>query len=91
MDLTADFAYCRLHGSEELYRSGYTDDALDLWAARVRAWTRGSAPPEATYAAPGRAPRRARDVFLYFDNTDKLRAPDDARRLMRRLDCLPAG
>jgi uncharacterized protein YecE (DUF72 family) len=23
MDVTADFAYCRLHGSRELYRSGY--------------------------------------------------------------------
>lgn len=30
MDLTSDFAYCRLHGSEELYRSGYSDQALDL-------------------------------------------------------------
>ena len=26
-----------------------------------------------------------RDVYLYFDNTDKRRAPDDARGLMRRL------
>ena len=27
-DLTADFAYVRLHGAEELYVSGYTDKAL---------------------------------------------------------------
>ncbi len=38
MDLTSDFIYCRLHGSEELYASGYDDDALDTWARRVRAW-----------------------------------------------------
>ena len=29
--------------------------------------------------------RRPRDVFLYFDNTDKLQAPKDALSLMRLL------
>jgi uncharacterized protein YecE (DUF72 family) len=28
-DMTADFVYLRLHGSEELYASGYSDEALD--------------------------------------------------------------
>ncbi len=36
-DLTADFVYLRLHGSEELYASGYTDEALDDNDAKVRA------------------------------------------------------
>ncbi len=31
-------------------------------------------------------PRVARDVFCYFDNTDKLHAPANARRLMQMLD-----
>jgi uncharacterized protein YecE (DUF72 family) len=31
-ELTADFAYVRLHGDEELYTSGYTDESLDRWA-----------------------------------------------------------
>jgi uncharacterized protein YecE (DUF72 family) len=35
---TADFRYARLHGADELYASGYTADALDAWAGRVRAW-----------------------------------------------------
>jgi uncharacterized protein YecE (DUF72 family) len=26
-----------------------------------------------------------RDVFVYFDNTDKLKAPHDAKALMRRV------
>src|SRR3546814_7095641 len=43
MDLTSDFVYCRLHGSEELYLSGYDDAALDRWASRVRAWSCGKA------------------------------------------------
>jgi uncharacterized protein YecE (DUF72 family) len=37
-DLTADFCYCRLHGSQELYASGYDHAALDDWADRVAAW-----------------------------------------------------
>jgi uncharacterized protein YecE (DUF72 family) len=37
--VTADFAYVRLHGSTELYASGYSDAALDEWAQRIRGWT----------------------------------------------------
>ncbi len=37
--VTADFVYVRLHGADELYVSGYTPEALDSWAARVRQWT----------------------------------------------------
>ncbi|RKS72695.1 uncharacterized protein YecE (DUF72 family) [Motilibacter peucedani] len=37
-ELTADFAYARLHGSEELYVSGYDPPAIRAWAQRVRAW-----------------------------------------------------
>ncbi len=36
---TADFMYARLHGDEELYASGYTDDALDRWATKISEWT----------------------------------------------------
>ena len=35
---TAGFRYVRLHGDLELYASGYDDDALDAWAARIGAW-----------------------------------------------------
>ena len=31
-------------------------------------------------------PRTPRDVYCYFDNTDKLHAPKNARRLMQMLD-----
>ncbi len=33
---TADFAYARLHGEEELYTSGYDAESLDRWAEWVR-------------------------------------------------------
>lgn len=39
-DVTADFAYVRLHGAEELYVSGYDDKALDHWARKIKAWKR---------------------------------------------------
>ncbi|GAB2672557.1 DUF72 domain-containing protein [Thalassiella azotivora] len=35
---TADFAYARLHGDTELYTSGYSPQALEQWAERVRRW-----------------------------------------------------
>ena len=35
---TADFAYARLHGEKELYTSGYDEEALERWAARVRGY-----------------------------------------------------
>jgi uncharacterized protein YecE (DUF72 family) len=85
MDLTADFVYVRLHGSEELYASGYDDAALDAWAARVAAWAEGRDPADATRAAAPTRPRRAgRDVYLYFDNDAKVRAPVDAQHLAQR-------
>jgi uncharacterized protein YecE (DUF72 family) len=40
-DVTADLVYVRLHGDVELYTSGYTDEALDKWAAEIRQWTAG--------------------------------------------------
>lgn len=38
-EVTADFVYVRLHGDKELYESGYSDTALDEWAAAIRAWS----------------------------------------------------
>jgi len=41
-DVTSDVVYVRLHGAEELYVSGYDDDALRTWAHRVRTWAERS-------------------------------------------------
>ncbi len=72
-DVTSDFVYARLHGAEELYASGYDDEALDRWAGRVRGWA-----------------DQGLDVFCYFDNDVKVRAPFDALRLMDRLGLAPS-
>jgi uncharacterized protein YecE (DUF72 family) len=85
-DVTADFLYLRLHGAEELYASGYSSDALDGWAARIRAWSAGREPPDRKTISPLRpAKRAARDVYVYFDNDAKVRAPFDALGLAARL------
>lgn len=85
-DVTADFMYLRLHGEIELYASGYTEESLERWAQRIRRWSAGAEPDDAqrVSAAPP-APRDARDVYCYFDNDAKVRAPFDARRLMEKL------
>jgi uncharacterized protein YecE (DUF72 family) len=83
-DVTADFVYVRLHGDTELYVSGYTDEALDVWAQRIRGWQAGESPrTEHTIAPPG--PVQPREVFVYFDNDAKVHAPADAISLAQRL------
>jgi len=82
VDVTSDFVYCRLHGSEELYASGYDEQSLRRWASRIKAWAAGGVPKDAARASSRSTPCRRRDVFVYFDNDMKLRAPADARRLM---------
>lgn len=75
-EVTTDFVYVRLHGSQQLYASGYTDPELDGWAQRVNDWRS---------VADG-----AHDVYVYFDNDAKVHAPFDALRLAERLGVGPA-
>jgi uncharacterized protein YecE (DUF72 family) len=76
----------RLHGSTELYNSRYTSEELDRWAQCIRAWSSGGQPDDARLISQVGPPRRSsRDVYCYFDNTDKLHAPDNARELMTKL------
>jgi uncharacterized protein YecE (DUF72 family) len=39
-ELTSDYVYARLHGEEETYSDGYTDQALDAWAKRIKKWSK---------------------------------------------------
>jgi uncharacterized protein YecE (DUF72 family) len=68
-DVTADLVYVRLHGDVELYTSGYSEEALDRWAAMIRGWDAAGL-----------------DVFVYFDNDVKVRAPFDALSLAARVE-----
>jgi uncharacterized protein YecE (DUF72 family) len=81
MDVTADFIYCRLHGSEVLYASGYDEPALKRWTTRAVAWAEGREPKDAVRASDQPPAPRGRDVYVYFDNDAKVRAPVDAQRM----------
>jgi uncharacterized protein YecE (DUF72 family) len=67
-EVTGDFVYVRLHGATKLYVSGYGRRTLERWAERIDGWRKGA--------------RGGREVFVYFDNDAKVRAPFDARTLM---------
>ena len=85
-DVTADFIYMRLHGSTELYNSRYTTEELERWARLIAAWREGGEPDDARLISPTRSRKRSsRDVYCYFDNTDKRHAPDNAKELMAML------
>jgi uncharacterized protein YecE (DUF72 family) len=87
MDLTADFVYCRLHGSKQLYASGYGPKALARWATLAKGWAAGRDPRGAERVKPASTPRSSgRDVYVYFDNDAKVRAPVDAAALMRLIE-----
>jgi uncharacterized protein YecE (DUF72 family) len=73
-EITADFMYVRLHGDVELYTSGYSEEALDRWAAMIRGWDAS-----------------ALDVYVYFDNDVKVRAPFDALSLAARVEAVRDG
>ena len=85
-DITADFAYIRMHGKKKAYADGYTDAAIDRFAERIRAWAAGGEPADAVRIgapAPGNVP--SRDIYCYFDNDAKAHAPLDAIRMMAKL------
>jgi len=83
-DVTSEFVYCRLHGSEVLYASGYDAESLDRWADWVLSWARGSQPPVDNILKKPAKNAKPRDVFVYFDNDAKVRAPFDAQELIKR-------
>jgi len=86
MDITAGFVYCRLHGNEEIYPNGYDAAGIENWAHRVLAWSRGEEVTDGTrvHPEPGEK-RQSRDVFVYFDDDVKVRAPHDAVSLTKRI------
>jgi uncharacterized protein YecE (DUF72 family) len=84
-DATAPFVYARIMGTRETAELGYSDAALDLWAARAKAWASGSAVDGLDCVDPRRADGKARDVYIYVISGYKVRNPAAAMALLRRL------
>jgi uncharacterized protein YecE (DUF72 family) len=90
-ELTAGFAYLRLHGAPHTYASIYDPAHLDWWAGRICSWAGGEEPSDARRITGNLPPRRkARDVYVYFDNDADAHAPVNAEELMKRLSVKPS-
>lgn len=72
-EATTDFTYARLMMASGDEPTGYGATALDQWAEKARQWTDG----------------HQRDVFVYFINGAKERAPAAAGALLGRLGLAP--
>ncbi len=88
-DLSADFVYARLMCSDAKLKSGYAPKALDGWAAAAQTWAGGGEPEDLPRLEPVKAKGRARDVFVFFINGAKEKAPHAAMGLLQRLGFKP--
>ena len=69
IEVTANFAYVRLHGPSLFkYQGSYSDEVMRDWARRIRKW-------EKTLKA----------IYVYFDNDDSAYAVDNALTLKAML------
>ncbi len=84
-DVTGPFVYLRLMRMNPALRHGFRDDVLDQLALCVRWWRDGNEPaglPRVADESPHAGPR---DVFVYFINGAKEKAPAAALALLQRL------
>ncbi|KQP12692.1 DUF72 domain-containing protein [Pseudorhodoferax sp. Leaf267] len=84
-DVTGDFVYARLMQSQPDCATGYEAETLARWADVARDWARGATPAGAPLVEPAHDSGAARDVFVYFINGAKERAPAAAQALIARL------
>ncbi len=84
-DLTGDFVYARLMRSQARLKSGYAPKALDSWTDTVTTWANGGEPAHLPRVEPAPRAGPARDVFVFFINGAKERAPAAATALLHRL------
>lgn len=86
-DRTADFVYARLMRASTAFKAGYAPKVLDAWAERLRTWAHGGDPADLPRVDPRKpaGAAHARDVFAFFINGAKERAPAAARAMIERL------
>jgi uncharacterized protein YecE (DUF72 family) len=85
-DVTADFVYARLMGTQSAIATGYPEAELQRWAQRARIWSSGGEPDDLPRIEPMGPPAAgSRDVFVYFISAAKERNPAAAMALLRLL------
>ena len=87
-DFSTDFVYVRLMCSQPEVATGYPSKALDTWAARIHGVVEGGTVNHADGFPQLTSESRAdvaRDMFVFFINGAKERAPSGAIALLQRL------
>jgi uncharacterized protein YecE (DUF72 family) len=86
-DVTADFVYARLRRTQPDEPEGYPAPALEQWVARFGTWAAGGVPKDVKpIDSAAKGAKQPRDVFVYFINGAKERAPAAAIGLLNRLN-----
>jgi uncharacterized protein YecE (DUF72 family) len=88
-DLTSDFVYARLMCSDAKLKIGYAPKALDGWAAAAQVWAQGGEPDDLPRVETAKDKGAPKDVFVFFINGAKEKAPAAAAGLLQRLGFKP--
>jgi len=83
-DVTADFVYARIMGTDAKEQLGYPRATLKAWADRARAWEKGE--DARKFAVAPAAPRKKRDVFLFVISGAKEKNPAAAQGIIAALE-----
>ena len=83
-DVTADFVYARIMGTQANEKLGYPAAVLKKWAERAHDWEKGGSPKKEFLVAPA-APKKKRDVFLFVISGAKERNPAAAQAIIAAL------
>ncbi len=83
-DVTADFVYARIMGTQAKEKLGYPAATLKTWAERARDWEKGASPKASMLLAPA-APKKKRDVFLFVISGAKEKNPAAAQAIISAL------
>jgi uncharacterized protein YecE (DUF72 family) len=83
-DVTGDFIYARIMGTQAKEKLGYPPATLKKWAERARDWEKGESPKKSMLLAPA-APKQKRDVFLFVISGAKERNPAAAQAIIAAL------
>jgi uncharacterized protein YecE (DUF72 family) len=83
-DVTADFVYARIMGTQAKEKLGYPSAILKTWAERAKDWEKGESPKASLLVAPP-APKKKRDVFLFVISGAKEHNPAAAQAIIAAL------
>ncbi len=84
-DVTADFVYARIMGTQANEKLGYPKSMIAKWAERARRWEQGETSPKTLDLVAPPAPKKKRDVFLFVISGAKERNPAAAMAILGAL------